>query len=260
MPPNSRQPSVRSVRTPAALTALRGWLGTFPAEKREEGGDYYRKKAVKEVWSEADHLVKASLDIGSEMLAITLFLTRGAWTSRCSCPVLDRCEHVYAAGLAWLAAVESGQLDGRRPTIPLLPADRAPGAATPAVPSAPCPRRVNVPPRKTPVRCVRSRACACASRPTASGSSRFASAMKRAGSRRPSACSPISPPRAPPISSISHPPRPHSAPPSPRNAASMPAHSRPGCRFPRKPSSASCAPPPPAARLCCPTAVRLSCN
>src|SRR6187551_2039835 len=135
MPPNSRQPSVRSVRTPAALTALRGWLGTFPAEKREEGGDYYRKKAVKEVWSEADHLVKASLDIGSEMLAITLFLTRGAWTSRCSCPVLNRCEHVYAAGLAWLAAVESGQLDGRRPSIPLLPADRAPGTA-PAIPVA----------------------------------------------------------------------------------------------------------------------------
>src|SRR6478752_10736135 len=136
MPPKSRQPSVRSVRTPSALTALRGWLGTFHAEKREEGSDYYRRKAVKEVWSEADHLVKAELDIGSEVLAITLFLTRGAWTSRCSCPVLDRCEHVYAAGLAWLAAVESGQLDGRRPSIPLLPADRAPGAA-PALPVIP---------------------------------------------------------------------------------------------------------------------------
>src|SRR6187551_931362 len=138
MPPNSRQPSVRSVRTPSALTALRGWLGTFPAEKREEGGDYYRKKAVKEVWSEADHLVKAGLDIGSEVLAITLFLTRGAWSSRCSCPVLNRCEHVYAAGLAWLAAVESGQLDGRRPSIALLPADRTPGttAAVPAAPTA----------------------------------------------------------------------------------------------------------------------------
>jgi len=138
MPPNPRQPSVRSVRTPPALTALRGWLGTFPAEKRELGGDYHRKKAVKEVWSEADHLVKAQLDIGSEVLGITLFLTRGVWSSRCSCPVLDRCEHVYAAGLAWLAAVESGQLDGRRPTIPLLPADRAPGT-TPAIPAAPAP-------------------------------------------------------------------------------------------------------------------------
>ena len=135
MPPNPRQPSVRSVRTPQALTALRGWLGTFPAERREEGGDYYRRKAVKETWSEADHLVKAELDIGGEMLAITLFLTRGAWTSRCSCPVLDRCEHVYAAGLAWLAAVEAGQLDGRRPTIPLLPADRVAGAK-PAAPAA----------------------------------------------------------------------------------------------------------------------------
>ncbi|RXK54440.1 hypothetical protein ESB00_00645 [Oleiharenicola lentus] len=136
MPPNPRQPAVRSVRTPQALTALRGWLGTFPAETREVGGDLYRRKAVKEVWSEADHLVKAEVDIGSELLGITLFLTRGAWTSRCSCPVLDRCEHVYAAGLAWLAAVEAGQLDGRRPTIPLLPADRA-AEAKPAAPITP---------------------------------------------------------------------------------------------------------------------------
>ena len=133
MPPNPRQPSVRSVRTPPALTALRGWLGTFPAEQREAGGEYYRRKAVKAAWSEADHLVKADLDIGSEVLAVTLFLTRGAWTSRCSCPVLDRCEHVYAAGLAWLAAVEAGQLDGRRPTMPLLPADRV-AAAKPGTP------------------------------------------------------------------------------------------------------------------------------
>ncbi|AOS44109.1 ATP-dependent helicase HepA [Lacunisphaera limnophila] len=136
MPPHPRQPSVRSVRTPPALTALRAWLGTFPAEKREEGGEYYRRKAVKEVWSEADHLVKAELDLGGEVLAITLFLTRGAWTSRCSCPVLHQCEHVYAASLAWLAAVESGQLDGRRPSIPLLPAERS-ADAKPAVPAAP---------------------------------------------------------------------------------------------------------------------------
>jgi superfamily II DNA or RNA helicase len=136
MPPKPRQPSVRTVRTPPALTALRGWLGTFPAEKREEGGDYYRRKAVKEVWSEADHLVKAEVDIGGEVLAITLFLTRGTWTSRCSCPVLHQCEHVYATGLAWLAAVESGQLDGRRPSIPLLPAERIAGDK-PAIPVAP---------------------------------------------------------------------------------------------------------------------------
>ncbi len=120
------------MRTPQALTALRGWLGTFAAERREEGSDYYRRKAVKEAWSEADHLVKAEVDIGSEVLAITLFLTRGAWTSRCSCPVLDRCEHVYAAGLAWLAAVEAGQPDGRRSASPRLPADRDAGAIPPA--------------------------------------------------------------------------------------------------------------------------------
>ncbi len=65
MPPNPRQPNVRSVRTPQALTSLRGWLGTFSVERREEGSDYYRRKAVKEAWSEADHLVKAEVDIGS---------------------------------------------------------------------------------------------------------------------------------------------------------------------------------------------------
>ncbi len=136
MPPKPRQPAVRSVRTPQALTALRGWLGAFPAAKRDEGGDYHRRKAVKEVWSEADHLVKAELDLGGEVLAITLFLTRGAWSSRCSCPVLHQCEHVYAAGLAWLAAVEAGQLDGRRPAIPLLPAERV-IEANPAAPTPP---------------------------------------------------------------------------------------------------------------------------
>ncbi len=132
MSANPRQPSVRAVRTPPALTALRQWLGTFPADTRERGGDYYRKKSVREVWSEADHLVKAEVDRGSEVLPITLFFTRGAWTSRCGCPVLDRCEHVYAASLAWLAAVESGQLDGRRSGQTLLPADRPGSASAPA--------------------------------------------------------------------------------------------------------------------------------
>ena len=124
MPPVPRQPSVRSVRTPQALAALRDWLGTFDAGTRERGNDYYRQRAVREVWSEADHLVKAEIDIVSEIISITLFFTRGAWTSRCSCPVLSRCEHVYAAGLAWLAAVESGQRDGRKRGL-ALPLDEA---------------------------------------------------------------------------------------------------------------------------------------
>ncbi|MDI1247495.1 MAG: DEAD/DEAH box helicase [Lacunisphaera sp.] len=143
MPPVPRQPSVRSVRTPQALAALRDWLGTFAAGTRERGNDYYRQRAVREVWSEADHLVKAEIDIVSEVIAITLFFTRGAWTSRCSCPVLSRCEHVYAAGLAWLAAVESGQRDGRKRGLS-LPLDET-RVKTPAAPVASTPTTADPP-------------------------------------------------------------------------------------------------------------------
>jgi len=129
MPPSSRQPALRSVRTPPALTALRNWLTAFPAATRDTAGELYRRRAVREVWSDADHIVKAEVEASGEVFTTTLFYTREAWSSRCSCPVLKQCEHVYASGLAWLSAVESGQRDGRRPSVALPPLER-PGAAT----------------------------------------------------------------------------------------------------------------------------------
>ncbi|MFH1497091.1 MAG: DEAD/DEAH box helicase [Verrucomicrobiota bacterium] len=114
MPPRNRQPALRSVRTPEALVALHGSLDDYDAGTRQRGRDYYQHGAVSAVWSAADHLVKAEVD-GTERYELTLFLTRGEWTSRCSCPVGVQCKHAYAASLAWIAAVKSGARDGKNP-------------------------------------------------------------------------------------------------------------------------------------------------
>ena len=105
---------VRTVRTPEALDALRGWLDDFDGGARQRGRDYYQNGAVRKIWSDADHLVKAEV-AGGQLYHVTLFNTRGAWTSRCTCPLGQDCKHAYAAGLAWIAAVEAGVRDGRDP-------------------------------------------------------------------------------------------------------------------------------------------------
>ncbi len=114
MPPRPRPPVVRAVRTPEALDALRGWLDELDGGARQRGRDYSQQGAVARVWSDADHLVKAEVN-GGARYAVTLFFTRGAWSSRCTCPVGLGCKHVYATGLAWLAAVQAGVPDGRDP-------------------------------------------------------------------------------------------------------------------------------------------------
>jgi superfamily II DNA or RNA helicase len=110
----SRAPIVRSVRTPEALDALRTRLDSFETGTRQRGLAYFKSGAVTAVWSAADHLVKAEVS-GENDYELTWFLTRGEWSSRCSCPVAVGCKHAYAAGLAWIAAVESGARDGRNP-------------------------------------------------------------------------------------------------------------------------------------------------
>ncbi|MFA6962159.1 MAG: DEAD/DEAH box helicase [Opitutaceae bacterium] len=114
MKPRNRQPTVRSVRTPEALESLRLWQDSFDPGTRKRGLDYYKDRAVESVSSGADHLVNAKVT-GSKPYALTLFFTRGVWSSRCSCPVGTNCKHAYAAGLAWIAAVEGGERDGRNP-------------------------------------------------------------------------------------------------------------------------------------------------
>jgi superfamily II DNA or RNA helicase len=57
---------------------------------------------VLEVYAGADHFVEAVVE-GGEQYDVTLFLTRGKWTSACSCSWGRDCKHVVAAGLAWIA-------------------------------------------------------------------------------------------------------------------------------------------------------------
>ena len=110
----SRLTALRTVRTPEALDALRAALDDLDGSVRQRGRDLYQQGAVQKIWSDADHLVKAEVQ-GGERYTVTLFNTRGAWTTRCTCPVGVDCKHTYAAGLSWLSTVESGVRDGRDP-------------------------------------------------------------------------------------------------------------------------------------------------
>ena len=114
MPRRYSQPAVRTVRTPEAIAKLVARLDSFDAGTRNRGSNYFKKGAVAAVWSEADHLVKATVD-GTERYTLTWFYAREDWSCRCSCPVGIDCKHAYAAGFAWIAAVESGARDGRDP-------------------------------------------------------------------------------------------------------------------------------------------------
>ncbi len=101
MAAKSRLPVTRSIKTPEALAGLRFWLETFDPLNRERGESYFAGLRVEKVWADADHFVQASVR-GTELYKVRLFLTRGAWSSHCSCSVGISCKHAYAAGRAWL--------------------------------------------------------------------------------------------------------------------------------------------------------------
>lgn len=124
----SRPPAVRAVRTPEALKALRTWLGTLPDPFRTRGTAYFNDGRVRSLRAPADHYVEASVQ-GANLYTTTLFFTRGAWTSSCSCPAGRDCKHAAAAGLAWLAHAESGAIDGADPAQ--LATDAPPREAPP---------------------------------------------------------------------------------------------------------------------------------
>lgn len=115
MSPKARPPVIRSVKKPESLSALRTWLARFDEQKREKGEHYYTSGQVKRVGSDADHYVEAKVQ-GESLYSVTLFLTRGNWSSNCSCPVRINCKHAYAAGRAWLDTAASGGHDGADPT------------------------------------------------------------------------------------------------------------------------------------------------
>lgn len=118
-----RAPVLRAVRTPEALSALRRWLDLLPGRVRERGEEYYRGGRVEAVRSGADHFCEARVR-GGERYAVTLFFTRGSWSSTCTCPVGADCKHAYAAGVAWLAQVASGEPDGADPALAAAAAAR----------------------------------------------------------------------------------------------------------------------------------------
>ena len=133
MPPRRQSHSaVRSVRTPEAIAALVERLARFDDAKREQGQAYLQDGAVTAVWSHADHLVKATVQ-GDTLRELTWFFTRDQWTNRCTCDVAVNCKHAYAAGFAWIAAVQAGARDGRDP-----------GETTPTV-APPPPLRISSP-------------------------------------------------------------------------------------------------------------------
>ena len=101
-----RHQVVRSIKTPESLAALRAWMGAFDSAIRDRGTSSYETGQVTALRGNADHFVEADVT-DEEKLLVTLFLTRGKWTSRCACERASNCKHVYAAGLAWLAAAES---------------------------------------------------------------------------------------------------------------------------------------------------------
>ncbi len=114
--PRRYPPIVRAVRTREALNALQLRLDSFGDLPRRNGFQLFKQGAVTEVSSVADHLVSATVTgSAAQPHTVTLFLTRGDWTARCTCRARIDCEHAYAAGQAWIAKVEAGRPDGRDP-------------------------------------------------------------------------------------------------------------------------------------------------
>ncbi len=132
-----RPPIIRAVKTPEALTALRAWLDTLGADARRRGEAYFTEGRVSRLRGDADHYFEATVN-GSEPYTTTLFLTRGKWSSKCTCAVGLACKHAYAAGRAWIAAVESGLPDGADPVLAAAAAAR-PVSFVPVVRPAPPP-------------------------------------------------------------------------------------------------------------------------
>ena len=132
----ARLPAVRSVQTPEALAALGAWLGALRPATRERGEICRTAKQVQKVWAGADHYVDAVVN-GEEPYRVTLFLTRGNWSSRCNCPVRTDCPHAYAAGHAWIDEVKARDHAVAHPA----PEAETVSPAEPVVPAPPAPEK-----------------------------------------------------------------------------------------------------------------------
>jgi superfamily II DNA or RNA helicase len=101
MAKKDKSPAVWAVRTPEALQSLDQWLRSFDPKTYDQGKNDFADEHVAEVWAAADHFIEAVVD-GPDFCEVTLFLTRGKWTSACTCPKKKDCKHVVAAGLEWV--------------------------------------------------------------------------------------------------------------------------------------------------------------
>ena len=101
-----RPPIVRSVQTPEALAALRKWVAAYEQVTRDRGEAHFKSgHVITPPTAKADHYVEAVVR-DDENYRVTLFLTRGLWTSVCSCSRRTHCRHAVATAYAWLAASE----------------------------------------------------------------------------------------------------------------------------------------------------------
>jgi hypothetical protein len=105
--PRARLTAERSVQTPEALAELQAWLDGLRPGARTRGEACRAAGQVMKVWAGADHYVDAVVD-GEPAHRVTLFLTRGKWSSRCNCAEREGCGHAYAAGHAWIERVQAG--------------------------------------------------------------------------------------------------------------------------------------------------------
>ncbi len=127
-----RHPVVRSVKTPESLAALRAWMGTFDETIRKRGTTLHDTGGVTALRGNADHYVEADVTDAEEKFSLTLFLTRGKWSSRCACDRESNCRHAYAASLAWLAAAANEVTlpdPNAKPAITLAPISNLPPPA-----------------------------------------------------------------------------------------------------------------------------------
>ncbi|WP_438480603.1 DEAD/DEAH box helicase [Oleiharenicola lentus] len=131
----SRQPTIRSVKTPQALFALRAWMAALDSAVRERGRRIIDAGQVTALRGTADHFFEAEIT-AEEKYLVKLFLTRGRWTSSCDCHRRVNCEHAYAAGAAWQSEVEKEEGSAKSAGTTESKSD-APAVATPAAPSVP---------------------------------------------------------------------------------------------------------------------------
>ncbi len=87
--------------SPLALQALLADLQNFSKKARENGRILFEENRVIKVWQD-DIAIDADVETDEVLHEPSLLWQHKHWSSDCSCDVDTRCQHVYAAGCAWL--------------------------------------------------------------------------------------------------------------------------------------------------------------